>query len=401
MQKIGDSTTTANASGEFTSGNPGAGVDATLITAEWLNAIQRELVAVIAGAGITLDPVQDDQVLQAMRKLAQAGAVNYALDAGSANVYTASYLPALTAFADGMAMRFKAKTTNTGASTFSPNGLPPKPIVGLSHAALQGGEIAADGMCTVIWSTALDKWILAVSSGGGAEASKLDAEAGTNNTKWMSPLRVFQAIAKVVTQSTETAFGWSKIATEVQVTAGGDDTTIVTPKKLRVAQATQAEAETGTDNTKIMTPLRAVQAIRSAAAAATELLRGALRIGTLAEVNAGSLDNVAVTPAKIRSGFTYSLSVNGYIIFPSWLLGITFMWGATQTNASGVGTTTFPLAFPTVCWHVLGTGRTTTPALMGVLGGSGAPTRTSYTWYASSMNGSPGLLGIDWIAIGR
>ncbi|WP_435304166.1 MULTISPECIES: gp53-like domain-containing protein [Pseudomonas] len=217
----------------------------------------------------------------------------------------------------------------------------------------------------------------------------------------MTPARVFQAIAKLVKQATETAFGWAKIATQEQVTVGTDDTVIVTPKKLRAAQATQAEAEAGTDNTKIMTALRVVQTIRSAAATATEALQGVLRIGTQAEVSAGTLDNVVVTPAKMRGGLLYSLTENGYIVLPSWLLGITFMWGTTQTNGSGVGTTTFPLAFPTVCWHVLGTGRATNPLLIGIWGGSGAPTQTGYTWCASTINGSPGVLGIDWIAIGR
>ncbi|WP_330214910.1 hypothetical protein [Pseudomonas sp. AM8] len=63
-------------------------------------------------------------------------------------------------------------------------------------------------------------------------ASQPEAEDGTSITKAMSPLRVFQAIAKVVTQATETAFGWLKIATQAQVTTGTNDSVAVTPKKL-------------------------------------------------------------------------------------------------------------------------------------------------------------------------
>ncbi len=92
-------------------------------------------------------------------------------------------------------------------------------------------------------------------------ASKAEAETGTDASKIMTPLRVFQAIAKVVAQATETMFGWAKVATQAQVTTGTDDATIVTPKKLRAAQATQVEAQTGIDNGKIMTPLRVFQAI--------------------------------------------------------------------------------------------------------------------------------------------
>ncbi|MNJ23369.1 hypothetical protein D3C77_177540 [compost metagenome] len=64
-------------------------------------------------------------------------------------------------------------------------------------------------------------------------ASQAEAEAGTENSKIMTPLRVFQAIAKVVKQATESAFGWAKVATQALVDAGTDDSAFVTPKKLR------------------------------------------------------------------------------------------------------------------------------------------------------------------------
>lgn len=63
--------------------------------------------------------------------------------------------------------------------------------------------------------------------------SQLQAEAGTDNALPMTPLRVVQAIKKLVTQATESAFGWLKIATQKQVNEGTDDTAAVTSKKLR------------------------------------------------------------------------------------------------------------------------------------------------------------------------
>lgn len=65
--------------------------------------------------------------------------------------------------------------------------------------------------------------------------------------------------------------------------------------------ATQPEAEAGDNNVKRMTPLRVFQAIRSAAANATEAMRGALRIATQAETDAGALDDVAVSPKKLQA----------------------------------------------------------------------------------------------------
>lgn len=64
-------------------------------------------------------------------------------------------------------------------------------------------------------------------------ADQVEAENGADNTKPMTSLRVFQAIRKVVTQASEAAFGWLKIASQDQVNAGSDDTTAVTPKKIR------------------------------------------------------------------------------------------------------------------------------------------------------------------------
>ena len=69
MQKISESTSAVTPSGEFTEGNPVGAIPATPIKAVWLNAIQRELVAVIEGAGLTLDRANDGQVLAAVQRL--------------------------------------------------------------------------------------------------------------------------------------------------------------------------------------------------------------------------------------------------------------------------------------------------------------------------------------------
>lgn len=69
MQKIGNITPTADANGEWTNGNVAAGTPPTLMEAAWFNTIQRELAAMVQGGGLTLDPVNDQQVLVALKNI--------------------------------------------------------------------------------------------------------------------------------------------------------------------------------------------------------------------------------------------------------------------------------------------------------------------------------------------
>ena len=113
--------------------------------------------------------------------------------------------------------------------------------------------------------------------------------------------------------------------------------------------ATQAEAEAGANNVKRMTPLRVFQAMRSAAALATEALIGVLRVGTQAEVDAGALDDVAVTPKKLFNGALIVTSTYMALKLPSWLGGYILQRGSVSIAAEGGAavSVTLPLAYTT------------------------------------------------------
>lgn len=66
-----------------------------------------------------------------------------------------------------------------------------------------------------------------------ASQEEAESQADQDNTKPMSALRVYQAIVKKVVQATEAVRGIAQIATHFQTNDGIDDSTIVTPKKLR------------------------------------------------------------------------------------------------------------------------------------------------------------------------
>lgn len=99
----------------------------------------------------------------------QKNAPTYALDIGVANACVVAYTPAITALTDGMVLWFKAKVTNTGATTLNVNGLGAKAVVGSAHQALQGGEIAANGLCLVVWNATYNVFVLIGGTGGAQQ----------------------------------------------------------------------------------------------------------------------------------------------------------------------------------------------------------------------------------------
>lgn len=102
----------------FVNGNPSQGIMGTVVTAEFLNAVNNHRHRGLAEDG--------------------DGAIDYAVDTGTANNYAIALNPALTGYIEGMPIHFKAATTNTGASTLNINGLGAKPI------KRNGGDLLAD-----------------------------------------------------------------------------------------------------------------------------------------------------------------------------------------------------------------------------------------------------------------
>lgn len=66
-----------NLAGMFTNGDPGIGQEATVVTADWANAVQEEIVGVVLASGATLSKPDNTQLLTALNarygRLATAG----------------------------------------------------------------------------------------------------------------------------------------------------------------------------------------------------------------------------------------------------------------------------------------------------------------------------------------
>ncbi|MGL6246201.1 hypothetical protein [Pseudomonas sp.] len=108
-----------------------------------------------------------------LRDGAQSNGFNYAAAGGTANAITATYSPAITTLSDSTVLLVKASLLNTGATTFSPNGLAAKPVVTIAHAPLQGGEIVANGELCLQYNTSVSggSWVLIYSSGSVLQAT--------------------------------------------------------------------------------------------------------------------------------------------------------------------------------------------------------------------------------------
>lgn len=60
--------TGATVDNQFTEGNPQSGIPATVISAEWLNAVQNEIVNILIARGITLNKTKSSQISEFLQR---------------------------------------------------------------------------------------------------------------------------------------------------------------------------------------------------------------------------------------------------------------------------------------------------------------------------------------------
>ena len=237
-------------------------------------------------------------------------------------------------------------------------------------------------------------------------------------------------------QATETINGTSKIATQTEVDNGLEDTKIVTSKKLKarldsflagitgayvkltqlateslagiIKISTTAQVSAGTDNTTAVSPAKLKARLDSLLAGitstyvkltqlATESLAGIIKISTTAQVSAGTDNTTAVSPAKLSEAFANLKATNGYQKLPN---GMIIQWGGA--NFSGTtGETgeviTLPVAFPNAFLRITGTDGGHGANAIGITIISKSQFRC---WGRIVSSGAFSDTGFHWVAIG-
>lgn len=115
----------------FINGNPSQGIMGTVVTAEFLNAVNNHY-----HTGLDEDG---------------HGALAYAVDTGTINSYQISLTPELSTLITGMPIYFKASNTNTGPATLKIGNLNPVSIKKNVVQDLQPGDILAGEIVTVVY----------------------------------------------------------------------------------------------------------------------------------------------------------------------------------------------------------------------------------------------------------
>ncbi|MEX3688847.1 glycosyl hydrolase family 28-related protein [Paraburkholderia sp. BR14263] len=161
----------------FHDGNPEEGVLGTFVMAAWLNALQEEVANAIESTGVQLDPTRYTQLRDAIHAINVQRTV--LVDTGVKNAYAGANPTPLTAntLVSGVRQLVQIENNNDGPSTYAPDGLPPKPILGMNDQPLQGGELVSPGVAdfTYIVHPAFNQgngvWLLDDCSGGGRQTA--------------------------------------------------------------------------------------------------------------------------------------------------------------------------------------------------------------------------------------
>ncbi|UNM18590.1 phage tail protein [Pseudomonas sp. ArH3a] len=159
----------------------------------------------------------------------------------------------------------------------------------------------------------------------------------TNSSSILATTKAVKAAASVI---------WTAIANIVSgATVVGKAARLAVARRITVNGAVNGSVDFDGSGDVVLTVSQAQ---------ASEGVAGTARVATQPGTDAGIDDTTFISPKKLRWGFNGSWTVNGFIVFPTWLGGVIIQWGegVVQTAADSVQTVAFPLTFPNSCFQV-------------------------------------------------
>jgi hypothetical protein len=140
------------------------GIEGSPVPAEFFNAVNTEIAAIITAGGLVPSGGDNAQAVKAIKTLMQRASPNVATAAGTADAITASYSPPITALTNGMTLMVRANTANaTTTPTFTPASgtITAATIVKGNGLPLAAGDIAGAGhWIDLQYDATLMKWVL-------------------------------------------------------------------------------------------------------------------------------------------------------------------------------------------------------------------------------------------------
>lgn len=153
----------ATVDGKFTEGDPVGGIQATVVTDDFLNDVQEELISILVAAGVAPVKGTQDQALQSIYKLIQAQKATAFTTAGTSTALTLTPVPAISAYAANQRFSVKFHVDSGVNPTLNASGKGDKPIkqydsvgtkIAAKFASNQLGDLVYDGADFVLLNAA-------------------------------------------------------------------------------------------------------------------------------------------------------------------------------------------------------------------------------------------------------
>jgi hypothetical protein len=337
-----------------------AGFTAGVAQSQALNSVWRQSAFVASAiaqmmADVTGLDINDDGVtLGFERTLSLAmNLISYGIDTGTANAYAVSYAVPVTTKDDGRRLRFKAQYANTGASTFSPNGLAASPIWSSNYVALTAGAIIAGGEVEVVWNSTINSgngaWVLLGSTGGTAGSTGTTAAQFDNSTLLATTAFVQQNGLAFAGKNSYSASQVLTAAADcgkiVEVTGAGGTMTLPLSSSAPVGATISFVVKGGTCTlTRQSTDVIST----GSSTGLTTLTMTGSDYCRVVKSAAGIWEIVDGTPLLTRLDGVFAFGAPGTAVWQKLPSGLIIQGGVTSSIPSGTtGSTSYPVTFPT------------------------------------------------------